>query len=107
MDKAKSHVAQPPSAVPHDRQQREAHYSGNVQGVGFRYTVRSLAVRFEVTGFVRNLPDGRVHLVVEGTNREVGAFFDAIRAELAYYIREVQESVRPAGGKFPLFEIRY
>ena len=42
---------------------------GRVQGVGFRYTVRSLAVGFDVTGFVRNLPDGRVHLVVEGGRR--------------------------------------
>ena len=90
-----------------DRQQREAYYSGNVQGVGFRYTVRSLAAGFEVAGFVRNLPDGRVHLIVEGCQREVEAFLDATRAELAHHIREVQESVRPAGGGFSSFEIRY
>ena len=48
-------------------EQREVYYSGRVQGVGFRYTVRSLASRMAVTGFVKNLPDGRVHLVVEGS----------------------------------------
>ena len=47
-------------------ERRVVHYSGRVQGVGFRYTVRTLATRFAVTGFVRNLADGRVQLVVEG-----------------------------------------
>jgi acylphosphatase len=89
------------------RQQHEVHYAGRVQGVGFRYTVRSLAGGFDVTGFVRNLPDGRVHLVAEGDGGEVVAFLDAIRAEMAYYIGETQEVVRPATGRFPSFEIRH
>ena len=42
------------------------YFSGHVQGVGFRYTTRSVASRFAVTGYVRNLPDGRVELVAEG-----------------------------------------
>ena len=88
-----------------ERQQREVFYAGSVQGVGFRYTVRSLAARFSVTGFVRNLPDGRVHLVVEGAAEEVAAFLDAIKAEMAYYVAEVQETVRSATGRFQSFEI--
>ena len=56
-------------AVP-DRRQREVYYAGNVQGVGFRYTARCAAAGLDVTGFVRNLPDGRVHLVVEGPPRD-------------------------------------
>jgi acylphosphatase len=90
-----------------DRQQREVYYAGNVQGVGFRYTVRSLGTRFDVTGFVRNLPDGRVHLVVEGLPAETAEFIGAIRAEMRYYIRDIQETVRPATGQFPSFEIRH
>ena len=90
-----------------DRQQREAYYAGRVQGVGFRYTVRSLAGGFHVTGFVRNLPDGRVYLVVEGTAEEVDALFDAIKTEMAHYIAAVQETIRPATGRFPTFEIRH
>lgn len=88
-------------------QQREVYYAGSVQGVGFRYTVRALAVGFRVTGFVRNLPDGRVHLVVEGVADEVDAFLDAIKAEMASYIAKVQETDRPATGRFPSFEIRH
>jgi acylphosphatase len=90
-----------------EQQQREVHYAGRVQGVGFRYTVRSLAARFDVTGFVRNLPDGRVHLVAEGNTKEVDAFLDAVKSEMAYYIDDVQEATRPASGRFQFFEIRH
>jgi acylphosphatase len=94
--------------VPHDdRQQREVNYAGNVQGVGFRYTVRSLAARFDVTGFVRNLPDGRVQLVVESTAAEIDAFLAAIKSEMQYYIGDIHETVRPGSGRFPSFQIRY
>ena len=61
-------------------EQREIHYSGRVQGVGFRYTVRSLASRMAVTGFVRNLPDGRVQLVVEGPPSEIEVLLEQVRA---------------------------
>jgi acylphosphatase len=54
-------------------------YSGNVQGVGFRYTTRQLATGFDVSGTVRNLADGRVELVAEGTTEELTAFQQAIR----------------------------
>ncbi|MEC9081303.1 MAG: acylphosphatase, partial [Verrucomicrobiota bacterium] len=41
-------------------------YSGRVQGVGFRYTVKSLVPGYDVLGVIRNLTDGRVELIVEG-----------------------------------------
>ena len=64
-------------------------YSGSVQGVGFRYTTKSVAAGFEVIGTVRNLPDGRVELVAEGACTELEAFRDAIRgAGLAGLIRD-------------------
>ena len=44
---------------------REVYFSGQVQGVGFRYTVMRIASTLEVTGHVRNLPDGRVQLIAE------------------------------------------
>ena len=90
-----------------DRRQREIHYSGNVQGVGFRYTVRSAAAGLGLTGFVRNLPDGRVHLVVEGPADQIAALLDAVKAEMGYYIRETIETERAATGRFRSFEVRH
>jgi acylphosphatase len=89
------------------REQREILYTGRVQGVGFRYTVRSLASRFDVTGFVRNLSDGRVQLIVEGEPREISGLLDAVKVEMAPYIRDVRETIAPAIGQFQAFEIRH
>ncbi len=55
------------------------HYSGRVQRVGFRYTVKSLVPGYDVLGTIRNLPDGRVELVVEGEHAELEGFLQAVR----------------------------
>ena len=55
------------------------HYSGRVQGVGFRYIVKSLVPGYEVLGTVKNLSDGRVEMVAEGQRVELEDFLQAIR----------------------------
>ena len=81
-------------------------YSGRVQGVGFRYAVKTEAQGFEVTGTVRNLPDGRVELVVEGEAAELKAFRQAIRdAGTSSLIRHEEASECEASGEFRGFEI--
>ena len=90
-----------------DAEQRGIRYSGRVQGVGFRYTVRSLAKRTAVSGFVRNLPDGRVQLVVEGPPAEVHLLLTQVRLEMGRYIAAVEEQTRPAMGQFKTFEVRF
>ncbi len=81
-------------------------YSGRVQGVGFRYTTRTVAVGFEVTGIVRNLPDGRVELVAEGLPAELDAFRIALQdAGLAGFIRDEQVIWTDAKNEFRGFEI--
>lgn len=58
-------------------------YEGRVQGVGFRYTVKDLARGFDVTGWVRNLPDGTVELQAMGEKDELDGFLHEIRVESA------------------------
>ncbi len=58
---------------------RLVHYAGSVQGVGFRYTAHSIARHYPVAGWVRNLPDGRVQLLVEGAEADVNACLKEIR----------------------------
>jgi acylphosphatase len=53
--------------------------SGRVQGVGFRYFTHAAAVREGVTGWVRNLDDGRVEALVEGDVPAVDRVEQAIR----------------------------
>ena len=83
-------------------------YSGRVQGVGFRYSAREVACGFEVTGFIRNLPDGRVEMVAEGDEEEAKAFLAAIHdGLLGSYIRGSDVSWMAATGEFNRFEIRH
>jgi acylphosphatase len=82
-------------------------YEGNVQGVGFRWSVRHIATGFDVTGWVRNLHDGRVELQVGGEESEVFSFLDAIqRSELASHIRRQQEARLESKPEARGFEIR-
>jgi acylphosphatase len=64
------------------------YFSGRVQGVGFRYTTLQVAKEFEVSGWVKNLPDGRVQLEAEGTPQTVKAFVTAVEERLHGYIRK-------------------
>ena len=88
-------------------ERREVHYSGHVQGVGFRYTVQHLAAGFSVAGYVRNLADGRVQLVAEGAPAELDGFLEAIAQRMADHVRNASVDVRPAMGEFSGFEVRY
>jgi acylphosphatase len=81
-------------------------YSGHVQGVGFRYTVKSLAAGFEVVGTIRNLPNGQVELVAEGARDELMAFQQAIRdSGLGPLIRDEQIGWMEATNEFRGFAI--
>ena len=81
-------------------------YGGRVQGVGFRYTTRTLATGFEITGIIRNLADGRVELVAEGSRDELTAFQKAIRdSGLGHFITHEKVTWADATGEFKGFSI--
>jgi acylphosphatase len=89
------------------RKRAQVFYSGRVQGVGFRYSAREVACGYEVTGFVRNLPDGRVELVAEGEEAEAQAFLVAIQeSQLGGHIRGEDVSWSAAVGEFNGFEVQ-
>lgn len=68
----------------------DVHFSGRVQGVGFRYMTYQVATGFEVRGYVKNLADGRVRLEAEGDESEVRAFLRELEKQLDDYIRETE-----------------
>ena len=74
-------------------------YEGRVQGVGFRYTVKQIAAGFEISGWVKNLPDGRVELLAASWDEdELNAFLTEIEnSNLAPLIKgsESQDIVPP------------
>lgn len=75
---------------------RHVFYEGRVQGVGFRWTTKNLARGYDVVGWVKNLPDGRVEMQVSGEADEVDAFLEAIEeSELKSHIRKVDTHVIP------------
>jgi len=89
------------------RKRAHVFYEGRVQGVGFRYSAREVACGYDVTGFVRNLPDGRVELVAEGDEEEVREFLRGVQDNLGSYIRGTDERWSDAMGEFNRFEIRH
>ena len=81
------------------------HFFGNVQGVGFRYTTRSIAGGFNVTGYVRNLRNGSVELVTEGETEEIERFLETLRDRMSGYIHWEEMTESPATGTCAEFEI--
>jgi acylphosphatase len=89
-----------------NRRQMQVYYTGRVQGVGFRYTVKTIVAGYDAAGTVRNLPDGRVELVAEGSHDELEAFRRAIReSELGHFIEHEDVQWGDAAGGFRGFEI--
>lgn len=82
------------------------HFSGHVQGVGFRYTVLQVAKEFEVAGYVKNLADGRVLLEAEGSVADVAAFIEAVHERMHGYIRKVERAAGRRPPEFSGFGIR-
>lgn len=88
------------------RQRVHVFFTGRVQGVGFRYTCKTTAMGFEVTGTVKNLPDGRVELVAEGAKSELEEYLQAIRdSEVGRFIKQENAVWTESKGEFRGFEI--
>lgn len=87
--------------------QAHAHVSGRVQGVFFRSSTRDKARELGLTGWVRNLPDGRVEAVFEGEESRVREVIDWCHKGPNYAsVSDVQVRFDKATGEFNRFEIR-
>jgi acylphosphatase len=81
-------------------------FTGRVQGVGFRYQALQVAKGFEVSGYVMNLPDGRVQLEAEGAAAEVKDFIVAVQERMEGYVRKVEQTETQRAAQFQGFSIR-
>ncbi|MEQ9411665.1 MAG: acylphosphatase [Fuerstiella sp.] len=89
-----------------DLETRRIYFSGRVQGVGFRWTTRRLASREPVTGFVRNLHDGRVELVAQGSPEAIERLLSGIRRHFGEHISSADSEQVDDAAAFETFEIR-
>ncbi len=84
------------------------HISGRVQGVGFRAFTRRAARTAKLTGWVLNLPDGRVEAVIEGPRKDVESLIETLRkGPRRARVDRIERRKEPPRGSYNSFEIRY
>jgi acylphosphatase len=82
-------------------------FFGNVQGVGFRFTAFNAANRHKLTGTVRNLRDGTVEMIVQGTPDDIDNCIREIQQEIGNYIRETKAEEIPLDPQYKTFKITF
>lgn len=103
----RSAPADKPGNESEERVARLVYYSGSVQGVGFRATAADIARNYPVTGWVKNLDDGRVQLVVEGREEDVKKFLSAVHKRWEKNIDKETIEEKKATGEYKTFSIHY
>lgn len=88
-------------------EQRIVRFTGRVQGVGFRFTAIRAAGGYDVTGYVRNCPDGSVECVAEGEGDQINAFLAELSQRMGGYISDMTQETAPATGRFSSFTVGY
>jgi len=89
------------------KKQIHIYYSGRVQGVGFRYAAGDIAGQLGISGWVKNLHDGRVEVLVEGDEKVLKDFLGHINQHFSDYIRDADMHWQTATDEFKDFEIRF
>ncbi len=82
-------------------------FIGRVQGVGFRYAVHRMAGRYEISGFVRNLPDRTVEMVAQGPQSDLQQYLEEIQDYYGRSIRDMKATEITPDPRYSDFRIRY
>jgi len=82
-------------------------FRGQVQGVGFRFTARSLAHELGISGWIKNLHSGEVEIAAEAGEKSLHEFLSRIDDQFSGYISDKTVSWQPATGEFKGFEIAF
>jgi len=85
----------------------QVYYSGQVQGVGFRFSIRAMAQQLGLTGWVKNLADGTVEFLCEGKEEALNKLLEQIEGEFSGYIHGKRINWMQFRGEFHNFEIRF
>ena len=89
------------------KKQAHVYYIGRVQGVGFRFTVASLALKSGIKGWVKNLYDGKVELLAEAEEAVLNEFLNKISQIFSRYIQNSEIEWIRAGEKFKDFRVEF
>jgi acylphosphatase len=82
-------------------------FFGRVQGVGFRYTARRIAERYNLTGWVKNLPDGTVEGVFQGRPEAIEGCLEELRETFSDYLRDMEITPMIYNPNLTDFRIRF
>lgn len=86
---------------------RHVIFIGRVQGVGFRFTAHRMALRHQLSGFVRNLPDGTVEMLAQGPAQDINDCLQDINDYFGDYIRETRIQEIPPNPQYNDFRITF
>jgi len=78
-------------------------FSGYVQGVGFRFTAKNIAHRYELTGYVRNLDDGRVEMHLQGEPEDIEDCIEDLKQ--SFTIRDIETKNADVNSSYEDFSI--
>ncbi len=90
-----------------DQTAKHVIFQGHVQGVGFRYTAHHIAGRYNVTGYVRNLPDGTVEMLLQGPAEDVDNCLRAVQDEFEGYLRDTHVEPAPYNARYQDFRVAF
>ena len=82
-------------------------FSGEVQGVGFRFTAKNLAREHRIKGWVRNLDDGRVEVVAQASEEAISEFISDLKESFKNYISDVNINYDYIAEDFKDFNIAF